>query len=86
MEHAKFPIFRKYTKQQVYFRIESEQKFTELNLIGEKLFSLQTKVCSIYPDRMFVQDLIHQSIEVEELDASYFDTLLRQAEMDRVRI
>ena len=58
MQHAaKFPIYRKYANNRVFFKIISLQKFEELSVLHRGI-SLQIITANIYPDRVRIQDMI----------------------------
>jgi hypothetical protein len=52
-----FPLFRKYSDNLTYFRIDSETEFIELKRLGN--YYSKTKVLAkIYSDRVYINDLI----------------------------
>ena len=54
---TEFPQYRKYTNDRHWFRIESDERFTEVYRMGEKYFSREL-VAKIYPDRLVIADLL----------------------------
>jgi len=53
----KFPVFRKYSNNKSFFRIDSMDTFLEIKLTGSKKeeHGFEAK---IHPDRVFIQDMI----------------------------
>ena len=86
MEEAKFPLFRRYNKEPVFFRIDSDRKYTELKLIGGKLYALETRVCSMFPDLMLIQDLIECKTPVIVCAQDEYGEVLELAMTNRVRV
>lgn len=86
MEEAKFPLFRRYYKEPVFFRVDSDNKYTEIKLIGDKLYTLETRVCSMFPDLLFIQDLIACKELIEGIQPAEYAAILKQAEYERTRI
>lgn len=52
-----FPLFRKYSHNRTFFKINSLKDFEELNLIGQS-YTLRNFEVKIFTDRIFIQDLI----------------------------
>lgn len=52
-----FPVFRKYSDNLTYFRIDSETEFTELKRLGN-YFSKTANTAKIYTDKVYIKDLI----------------------------
>lgn len=61
-----YPQFRKYTDGNTFFKIENQNSFYELKRMG-KYYSFNFIECKIYPERMFLNDLINQSFESIEI-------------------
>jgi len=58
-ETIEFPIYRKYEGNRSYFKINSEESFTEIQLMGTKLFLHEIKA-KTYPDFQLIADMISQ--------------------------
>ena len=54
---TKFPVYRKYSNDKSYFKVESESEFIQLQVIGKKVFESRITVVQ-YPERLLVNDLI----------------------------
>lgn len=72
-----FPIFRKYVGIDVWFKIDSLTKFTEIKMIGRKKI-ISDITATIYPEKQFINDMINcfenrwESIdEFDYLQATY---------------
>lgn len=65
----KFPVYRKYPHNKTFFRINSENDFEELNLIG-KAYTLRHFTVKIFSDRVFIKDMLENTqrywIEISE--------------------
>jgi hypothetical protein len=53
-----FPIYRKYTNSNTFFKIISENRFEEITFIGSKgfIFEIEAKQ---YPEYLRIQDMIN---------------------------
>ncbi|MCB0396087.1 MAG: hypothetical protein KDD36_05515 [Flavobacteriales bacterium] len=64
-----FPVYRCYSNHKHWFRIRSETQFDEITITGDK-HTLSTFTARTYPDRVLIQDLIHNThhncLEVSE--------------------
>jgi hypothetical protein len=71
-----YPIFRKYNDGLTYFKITSDTEFQELKRQG-KYYSLSNFKCKIYPDRVFMNDLIACSdgYIIESNESEFLQTL-----------
>lgn len=54
----KFPIFRRTEDGRHFFRIEAEDAFTEIQVVGRRALLHQVKA-SMYPELVRIQDMIH---------------------------
>jgi len=54
----KFPVYRKYTNNKNYFKIIHANEFTEVSVIGKQVIIKKIEA-KIYPDKMFILDLIN---------------------------
>ncbi len=61
-----YPQFRKYIDGNTFFKIENPISFYELKRMG-KYYSFTFIDCKIYPERMFLNDLINRSFESIEI-------------------
>lgn len=52
-----FPIYRKYIGIDVWFKIDSHSKFTEVKRIGEKRMVSEI-TAKIFPEKQFIVDMI----------------------------
>ncbi len=57
VEDRQFPIYRKYSNEQRYYKILSPTHFIELQRLGKKVLKLELEA-KIYPDKLFILDLI----------------------------
>lgn len=74
-----YPLYRKYSNNKHYFKINSDTEFEELTLIGEKVIH-SIKKATILPDKNFVSDLIHTSFEsIIASDEQEFSSLLMRS-------
>lgn len=53
----KFPLFRKYSHDRTFFKINSTNDFEELTILGTLYIYRQFEV-KIFSDRVFIQDMI----------------------------
>lgn len=53
-----FPLYRKYSNNKSYFKIISESKFEEIQVLGNKI-TLHIFEVKILPDRNYIYDLIY---------------------------
>ncbi|MES2627933.1 MAG: hypothetical protein V4616_03095 [Bacteroidota bacterium] len=60
-----FPVFRRYTNRQSYFRIDSPVVLHEIKLIGKFYQEFRLDAVQL-PDRNFVSDLVHLAVEGAE--------------------
>lgn len=71
-----YPIYRKYSGINVWFKILSEKKFIEIKQIGTKKVTTEV-VASQYPELLLIQDMItcHEN-RWEEMKAEDFENLI----------
>lgn len=62
---TKFPVYRKYTNNNTYFKILSENEFEELQFIGSQPH-LFTITAHQYPERLRIMDMIACKDEIWE--------------------
>lgn len=53
-----FPIYRQYVGIEVWFKIDSLTKFTEIKKLGSR-FIVSEIEATIFPEKQFIQDLIN---------------------------
>ena len=53
-----FPVYRKYTNNKNYFKIINNNEFIEVSVIGKQVIIKKIEA-KIYPDRLFILDLIN---------------------------
>jgi hypothetical protein len=58
MSDVKFPVFRKYSNDKSFFKIESDYKFTERQLIGDKYTEFKIEATQ-YPEMLMIMELIY---------------------------
>ncbi len=75
-----YPIYRKYTGLDVWFKITSDVSFIEIKKIGTRL--LMTKVEAIqFPEKNFIQDMISlNENRWQEVDKKEVEKLLNSEE------
>lgn len=68
-----FPQYRKYRNGKSYFKIESVDKFIEVQLLGSRFLTYEVEA-KILPDRNLIQDmLVDFEANWEEISAQEFD-------------
>jgi hypothetical protein len=64
-----FPVYRKYKNNKSFFKILGPGLFEEIQFVGTKKFVKRVEA-RLYPEKMFVQDLIHdfgeRALEISE--------------------
>lgn len=55
-----YPLYRKRINDKHFYKVNSEDSFTELQVMGEKVFSFDFEA-KIYPDKVLVKSLIDLS-------------------------
>ncbi len=68
---TEFPQYRKYTNDRHWFRIGSDERFTEVYRMGEKYFTREF-VAKIYPDRLVIADLLAAQNGIVHCDEQEF--------------
>lgn len=76
----KFPLYRKRINDKHYYKVNSEDSFTELQVMGEKVFSFDFEA-KIYPDKVLVNSLIDLSdtgvVEISEAVYQFIQAKLK---------
>lgn len=71
-----FPVFRKYSNNKSYFKIDNPSKLTEVQRIG-KYYVIHGLDAKILPERILIQDLIElKSIGIEAVDQEEYELFL----------
>lgn len=71
-----YPIFRRYKNGKSFFRIDSNDKLTEVKLIGKK-YQVYVLSAKTYYDRLLIDDLKNlSSPEMEEVSELAFTSFL----------
>jgi len=69
-----FPQFRRYNDGNTYFKIIDSSNFLEHKRIGN-VFTVTEIKCKLYPEKMFLNDLLISSFEhVEKIDELIYET------------
>jgi hypothetical protein len=76
---AEFPQYRKYTNDKHWFRVESDERFTEVYRLGDKYFAREF-VAKIYPDRLLIADLLAAQNGIAHSNEQEFTSKLRLIE------
>lgn len=64
-----------YSDGNTIFRIEAENIFTEYKKTGKYLLKHKI-ICELYPEKLFVNDLIHLNHEnIKEISEDHFNTI-----------
>ena len=66
MSITNYPVFRRYSDLNTWFKIISRESFTELKRNG-KYFSLTEFKARIHPERMFINDLVNCEVNTIEI-------------------
>lgn len=74
-EGINFPVYRKYKNNKSYFKIAGPQVFEEIKIFGSR-YSISLVEAKIYPDRLFISDLVH-NLELADL--------VQEAEYEAIR-
>jgi uncharacterized pyridoxamine 5'-phosphate oxidase family protein len=72
-----FPLFRKYSNNKNYFKIMSSNEFIEISVIGNKVV-LKKIEAKIYPDKLFISDLINCNQPILKISKEEFSIIENQ--------
>ena len=72
-----FPVYRKYSNNKNYFKIISFKEFYEILFIGKKII-LKKFEAKIYPDKLFIVDLINCNSQIIEIFKEEFTQIESQ--------
>jgi hypothetical protein len=78
-EGINFPVYRKYKNSKSYFKISAPDRFEEIKLFGSR-FSITRVEAKIYPDRLFIGDLVFNHELTESIESSEYEQLLAKAQ------
>ena len=70
----KFPVFRKYSNNKNYFKIINLNEFIEISVIGKQVI-LKKHETKIYPDKLFIADLINCSEHILKIYFSEYSVI-----------
>jgi hypothetical protein len=77
-EGIKFPLYRKYKNSKSYFKILGPEVFQEIKLFGSR-YAISHFEAKIYPDRLFIHDLVSNEELTSNIAAEEFEALLAKA-------
>ena len=79
-ESIEFPQFRKLANNKNYYRIDSNEKFEEVQIMGKYWWKSELQA-SIYPERLLIMDmLVCQDQRWSVTDKEEFDGFLANCE------
>jgi len=78
-EGINFPVYRKYKNNKSYFKISAPDHFEEIKVFGAK-FLISRIEAKIYPDRLFISDLVFNRELTETIQAQQYEELRLKAE------
>lgn len=73
-----FPVYRKYTNNKNYFKIINDNEFIEISVIGKQVIIKKIEA-KIYPDKLFISDLIQCSLSTLEISEEEFISIEKQS-------
>ncbi len=74
----KFPIYRKYSNNKSFFKILNEIEFEELKFIGQTIELYKVKALQ-YPEKLFINDLIKNAVEISQEEFNSINKLYLKA-------
>lgn len=81
-----FPLFRKYTHGNTYFKISSNDSFEELKIMGNN-YSVKHYKATILPDRNYISDLIkNEGNHWEIIEETDFNEVLANCEKSKQKV
>ncbi len=72
-----FPVFRKYTNNKNYFKVINSNKFIEISVIGKQVILKKTEA-KIYPDKLFISELINCNQSILNISEEEFSIIEKQ--------
>ena len=73
-----FPVYRKYTNNKNYFKIINNNEFIEVSVIGKQVIIKKIEA-KIYPDRLFILDLINCIQPILKISEKEFSSIENQS-------
>lgn len=73
-----FPVYRKYTNNKNYFKIINTNEFIEISVIGKQVLLKKTEA-KIYPDKLFILDLINCIPPILKISEEEFSSIENQS-------
>lgn len=68
-EKVEYPVYRKYINNRSFFKIDSEERFIELQIVF-KTYNITTHEATTLPDRNYIYDMVYNYVpywvEIEE--------------------
>jgi hypothetical protein len=80
-EDINFPVYRKYKNNKSYFKISGPEVFEEIKVFGARC-SYSKITATLYPERLFIHDLIYRQELTENSDAREFEALRLKAGLE----
>ena len=80
-EGIKFPLYRKYKNSKSYFKISGPEVFQEIKLFGSR-YAISQFEAKIYPDRLFIHDLVINEELTLTIAAEEYEALLSKAQAE----
>jgi hypothetical protein len=68
---SEFPQYRKLINNKSYYRIEDENHFTEIQLIGKKAFQLKVQAIQ-YPEKLKIKEMLNCKEPYKKIEQSEF--------------
>jgi len=78
-----FPQYRKYSNSKVFFKINSDSNWSEIQIIVNR-YQYRNFIATIHPDRMFVLDLIACRLGILQSSADEFENLYKSNQLQHV--
>jgi hypothetical protein len=75
-----FPQYRKYSNSKVFFKINSDSNWSEIQIVGNH-YQYRNFNVSLHPDRMFVLDLIACRLGILKASADEFESLFKSNQL-----
>lgn len=67
-----FPQYRKLNNDKSFYRIEDENHFTEIQLIGKMAFQLEIQAIQ-YPEKLKIKEMLNCEEPYKKIEQSEFD-------------
>ena len=72
-----FPIYRKLSNGKSFYQIESDKVFTEVQLLGKKVFKHRIEAKK-YPELLRIQDMIELKFDFVTSDETEFYSMVNR--------